>query len=80
MNADLPEGSKEEVAEGRRSEVLDVLGVVTPTPDVFSPAEVAQTEEGLPGDRHHAAPTTDAGQFSHRPFGRYQVLENLETA
>lgn len=78
VHTDVPEGPTEEVAERRWSEVLDVLWIVSPMPGVFSPAEVAESKERLPRDRHDTLSTADAGQFFHGAFRSSQVLQNLE--
>ena len=75
---DLVEGSMEQAAKARRLKVLNVLWIVAPMPDVLSSAKIAEAKEGLPRDRHDAAPMTDAGKFLYRSFGRFEVLENLE--
>ncbi len=58
--------------------MLDVFWIVAPAPEVFSPAEIAKTEEGLPRYRYDTVPVTNAGQLLNSRFRSTEVLEHLE--
>ena len=79
MNGDLSKRSSEQGPQGGWLKLLDMLRIVSPTPNVFPLAEIAQSKEGLPGYGNDTVPATDASELCNRTFRRFQVLENLET-
>jgi hypothetical protein len=73
-DGDIFEVTAKEHLQGRRTKMLDMLGIVTQAPDIFASAKVAQSKEWLPWDRYDAMPTTNASQLFNGSFRRVEML------
>ena len=70
--------SVDEVVQASRRELLDVLGMVSPVRQVFSPEKIAESEVGLPGDGNHHVIAGGCGDPFESQVGLVQVFEHFD--